>query len=246
MTETPAYQCGAPPSLVRDLVDANRILARHQIVDAFGHVSARHPDDPNTYLISRSLAPNLVAPTDIMALDLESEPRVDSGMRSYLERFIHGEIYRARPDVMAVVHCHAQPLIPFGATRNALRPIFHMCGFLGQGCAQYDIRDRSGWTDMLVRDGDRARDLARSLGDKPIVLMRGHGATVVGNTVVQAVHRTYYATVNAHLQAEALKLGTPIYLEEEEARLAAEANDTSAERAWQLWLDELKEVRQQC
>jgi len=239
MSDKPAYQCGAPASLIQELVDANHILARHRIVDAFGHVSARHPDDPQTYLLSRSIAPNLVAPADIMAFDLDSEVRVVTDMRSYSERFIHGEIYKARPDVMSIVHCHAPPLIPFGATRNALRPIFHMCGFLGFGCAHYDIRDKSGWTDMLVRDAGRACDLAQSLGDKPIVLMRGHGATVVGITVIQAVHRTYYATVNAQLQAEALRLGTPIYLEDEEARLSAAANDFSAERAWALWKDEL-------
>lgn len=239
MSNTPAYQCGAPASLIQDLVDANHILARHRIVDAFGHVSARHPADPQTYLISRSIAPNLVTPEDIMAFDLDSEAKVATDMRSYSERFIHGEIYKARPDVMSIVHCHAPPLIPFGATRNALRPIFHMCGFLGFGCAHYDIRDKSGWTDMLVSDADRARDLAQSLGDKPIVLMRSHGATVVGDNVVQAVHRTYYATVNAQLQVEALRLGAPIYLEEEEARLSAAANDVSAERAWSLWKNEV-------
>lgn len=241
MNDSPIYQCGAPASLIQVLVDANRILARHRIVDAFGHVSARHPDHPRTYLISRSVAPNLVSPADIMAFDLDSDAKVVTDMRSYSERFIHGEIYKARPDVMAIVHCHAQPLIPFGATRNALKPIFHMCGFLGQGCAHYDIRDKSGWTDMLVRDAGRARNLAVSLGSKPIVLMRGHGATVVGTNVIQAVHRTYYATVNAQLQAEALRLGTPIYLEEEEARLAAAANDFSAERAWALWKDEVNQ-----
>ncbi len=242
MTDTPAYQCGAPASLIQQLVDANRILARYRIVDAFGHVSARHPEDAQTYLISRSIAPNLVSTADIMAFDLDSEAKVETEMRSYSERFIHGEIYKARPDVMSIVHCHAQPLIPFGATRNALKPIFHMCGFLGFGCAHYDIRDKSGWTDMLVRDPGRARDLAASLGDKPIVLMRGHGATVVGVTVIQAVHRTYYATVNAQLQSESLRLGTPIYLEDEEARLAAAANDGSAERAWNLWKDEVGDL----
>ena len=239
MNDRLAYQCGVPESLIQEIVDANRILARHRIVDAFGHVSARHPDDPQTYLISRSVAPNLVTPTDIMAFDLDSQAKPGTDMRSYSERFIHGAIYQARPDVMAIVHCHAPPLIPFGATRNALRPIFHMCGFLGFGCAHYDIRDKSGWTDMLVRDADRAQALAETLGDKPIVLMRGHGATVVGSSVIQAVHRTYYATVNAQLQAEAIRLGEPIYLEDEEARLSAAANDFSAERAWALWKNEV-------
>ena len=244
MSVSPAYQCDAPTALIQEIVDANRILARHRIVDAFGHVSARHPEDPETYLISRSIAPNLVTPADIMAFDLDSEARRGTDMRSYSERFIHGAIYRKRPDVMAIVHCHAPPLIPFGATRNSLRPIFHMCGFLGFGCAHYDIRDRSGSTDMLVRDAVRAQELAEALGDKPIVLMRGHGATVVGSGVIQAVHRTYYATVNARLQAEAVQLGEPIYLEDEEARLCAAANDFSAERAWALWKNEVDEAQQ--
>ena len=240
MTDGPAYQCGAPAALLQEIVDANRILARHRIVDAFGHVSARHPADAGLYLISRSVAPNLVVPADIMAFDLDSQARSGTDMRSYSERFIHGAIYAARPDVQAIVHCHAEPLIPFGATRSRLRPIFHMCGFLGFGCAQYDIRERSGWTDMLVRDAGRAQDLAQALGGKPIVLMRGHGATVVGSSVIQAVHRTYYATVNARLQAEAVRLGEPIFLEDEEARLCAAANDASAERAWSLWKNELE------
>eukprot|EP01037_Dinobryon_pediforme_P002176 gene2176-2214_t len=241
MTSALPYQLNAPQALIQEIVDANHILAHHKIVDAFGHVSARHPDDPNTYLIARHLAPNLVTPADILAFDLDSEPSVATDMRSYSERFIHGEIYRVRPDVMAIVHCHAPPLIPFGATRNnRLRPIFHMCGFLGYGCASYDIRDKSGWTDMLVRDATRAKALADSLGDKPIVLMRGHGATVVGGSVVQAVHRTYYATVNAQLQAEAMRLGEPIYMEDEEAKLAAAANDGSALRAWGLWKNEIE------
>lgn len=239
MAAQPDYQCGADAALVEQIVDGNRILAKNKIVDAFGHLSARHPADPNLYLIARHLAPDLVEPKDIVAFKLDNEPAIETGFRYYSERFIHGAIYRARPDVQAIVHCHAPALIPFGATRYSLRPIFHMCGFLGYGCAHYDIKDASGATDMLVRDAVRAAALAKALGDKPIVLMRGHGATVVGKSIVQAVHRTYYATVNAQLQMDALRLGEPIYLDDEEAKLSAAANDHSADRAWALWKNEL-------
>ena len=133
------------------------------------------------------------------------------------------------------MHCHAAGLIPFGATRSTLRPIYHMSGFLGCGCAQFDVRDSSGMTDMLIRDPSRARALAVALGDKPIVLMRGHGATIIGTTIRQVVYRSVYANTNAALQLEALRLGEPIYLDPEEARLAAEGNDKSLDRAWNLW-----------
>ena len=235
----PDYQCGADPALIQQIVDGNRILAKNKIVDAFGHLSARHPSDPNLYLVARHLAPDLVKPEDIVAFKLDSEPVVATDFRFYSERFIHGAIYRARPDVHAIVHCHAPSLIPFGVTRYSLRPIFHMCGFLGYGCAHYDIKEASGATDMLVRDAVRAAALAKELGDKPMVLMRGHGATVVGKSIIQAVHRTYYATVNAQLQMDALRLGEPVYLDDDEAKLSAAANDHSSDRAWALWKNEL-------
>jgi ribulose-5-phosphate 4-epimerase/fuculose-1-phosphate aldolase len=235
MTTGHDFHCGADAAIIQDLVTGNRILFDQKVVDAFGHLSVRHPANPNTYLMSRHLAPGLVTAQDILTFDLESNPIHDMGVRHYSERFIHGEIYKARPDVIAVVHCHAPPLIPFAATRTTLRPIYHMSGFLGCGCAQYDIREAIGVTDMLVRDPIRARALAVALGDKPIVLMRGHGATVIGISIRQVVYRAVYAAMNAQLQLEAIRLGEPLYLDPEEAQLAAEGNDKSLDRAWNLW-----------
>jgi ribulose-5-phosphate 4-epimerase/fuculose-1-phosphate aldolase len=236
MSDAGDYLFGAPADIVADLVTGNHILYDQKIVDAFGHLSVRHPSDPGRYLMSRHLAPGLVDEQTLLTFDLDSVPVRDMGVRYYSERFIHGEIYKARPDVMAVVHCHAPPLIPFGSTRTALRPIYHMSGFLGCGCAQWDIRESSGMTDMLVRDPGRAKSLASALGDKPIVLMRGHGATIVGQSIRQVVYRSVYAAMNAALQLEAIRLGEPFYLETEEAELAAAGNDKSLDRAWNLWV----------
>ncbi len=232
---TPDYHLDAPADLIADLVTGNHILFNEKIVDAFGHLSVRHPANPNHYLMSRHLAPGLVTPADVLTFDLDSNPIHDMGVRYYSERFIHGEIYKVRPDIIAVVHCHAPPLIPFAATKTTLRPIYHMSGFLGCGCAQFNIRDTAGATDMLIRDPVRAVALAKALGDKPIVLMRGHGATVTGNGIRQVVYRSVYATMNAHLQLEAIRLGEPFFLDEEEAALASASNDKSLDRAWNLW-----------
>ena len=226
---------GADPTVIADLVTGNHILFDQNIVDAFGHLSVRHDQNPNQYLMSRHLAPGLVTEADLLAFDLDSNPVIDLGVRYYSERFIHGEIYKARPDVVAIVHCHAPALIPFAATRQALRPIYHMSGFLGCGCAQFDIRDSAGQTDMLVRDPSRARALALALGTKPMALMRGHGATIVGSSIRQVVYRSVYATMNARLQLDAVRLGEPIFLDAEEAALASASNDKSLDRAWNLW-----------
>jgi HCOMODA/2-hydroxy-3-carboxy-muconic semialdehyde decarboxylase len=193
-----------PPAaqLVEDLVAANRILADQGVLDGYGHVSARHDRDPAHFLMSRSLAPELVTAADIMEYGPDSEPVDPRGRASYLERFIHGEIYRVRPDVQAVVHSHSPSVIPFGATRQPLRPIFHMSGFLGDGAALFDIREAAGDTDMLISNGALGAALAKALGEKSAVLMRGHGSTVVGNSIEQAVYRAIYAEVNARLQIE--------------------------------------------
>ncbi len=159
-------------------------------------------------------------------------------MRLYGERFIHGEIYRARPEVMSVVHCHAPQLIPFGATRTSLKPLYHMSGFLAEGVPIFEIRETAGMTDMLIRTSELGRALAASLGDKPMVLMRGHGATMVGRSIAQAVYRSIYAALNAGLQMEAMRLGEPIFLEREEARKAEATNDAALDRAWALWKQE--------
>ena len=220
--------------LIEDLVAANRILATLEIVDGYGHVSIRHDKNPNRYLIARSIAPELVGAKDILELDLDSRPVGNGDPKMYLERFIHGEIYKARPEIKAVVHNHAAAVIPFGASTVALRPLYHMAGFIGRGVPTFDIRDVAGDTDILVRTPELGAALARTLGDKPCALMRGHGAVVVGDSLAQAVGRSYYLQMNAKLQAQAIALGGEItYLN------AEEAHKTEAfggyERAWDLW-----------
>ena len=225
----------AARELIEEVVTGNRILFQQGVVDAFGHLSVRHDKDPTKYIMSRHLAPGLVTAEDLVTFDLDSNPIGDTSERYYSERFIHGEIYKARPEVVAVVHCHAPELIPFGVTKAPLKPIYHMSGFLGAGVARFEIRDAGGMTDMLVRTPALGHALALSLGDKPIVLMRGHGATMVGATVKQVVYRAIYAARNAGLQMEALRLGEITYLESEEAAKAAATNDKAMERAWGLW-----------
>jgi len=224
----------ADSALIEDLVAANRILATLEIVDGYGHVSVRHDKDPKRYLIARSLAPESVTANDILELDLDSKPVNGGDAKMYLERFIHGEIYKARPEVNAVVHNHAAAVIPFGASNVPLRPIYHMAGFVGRGVPIFDIRKVAGDTDMLVKTPALGVALARTLGDKPAALMRGHGAVVVGDSLPQVVGRSYYLQMDAKLQAQAMALGGDItYLD------AAEAAKTEAfggyERAWDLW-----------
>ena len=231
------------PAILDDLVDANHILYQQSVVDGFGHVSARHPENPNHFLIARSMAPALVTAADIVELDLNGNATQPNTPGSYLERFIHSEIYRARPDVVAVVHSHSPGIIPFGVVPGSnLKPVSHMGGYLGDGVPVYEIRDAGGpATDMLVKTPELGRALAKSLGQYSIVLMRGHGATMVGTASIrQAVYRAVYAEKNARLQMEALRLGTPIYLTPEEAKGAALANDQNLDRAWQLWRREVR------
>jgi ribulose-5-phosphate 4-epimerase/fuculose-1-phosphate aldolase len=228
----------APEStLIEKVVIANRILYDQGVVDGLGHVSVRHDSEPGVFLLSCNRAPGLVQRGDILCYDLDGNTVTPTTERSYLERFIHGEIYRARPDVVAVVHSHSPSVIPFGVTGNRLRPIFHMAGFLGSGSTIYDIRDGAGDTDMLVRNSELGKALAQSLGNCSCVLMRGHGSTVVGNSIEQAVYRAIYAEVNAKLQAQAqaLGMGQVTYLTPKEADLAAAANDTQIARSWDLW-----------
>ena len=224
--------------LLADLVAANRILADYCVLDGYGHVSVRHNRDPNRYLLSRSLAPALVTANDIMEYDLDSTP-VDAQDRTlYLERFIHGEIYKVRPDVQAVVHNHSPSVIPFGVTTVPLRPLYHMAAFIGEGAPVFEIRDVGGMTDMLIRHPELGRALAETLGEKAAALMRGHGAVVVGASLAAVVARSIYLEMNAKLQAQALALDTKItYLDPEEARLA-DLGDYS--RAWNLWKRQVK------
>ena len=234
---SPASAGPVDPSLVDDLVAANRILADQGVVDGYGHVSVRHPADPQRYLMSRSIAPELVTAADVMEYDLDSTAVDPRGRTSYLERFIHGEIYRARPDVKAVVHNHSPSVIPFGVSTVPLRPLYHMSAFLVGGVPVFDIkRAAGGATDMLVRTPALGRALAPTLGERPVALMRGHGAVVVGDSLPRAVFRSVYTEMNARLQAQAMALGGPVtYLDDEEARRAEASVGGTTVRPWELW-----------
>lgn len=222
--------------MLEDLVAANRILADQGVLDGYGHVSARHNLDPNRYLLSRSLAPELVSADDIMEYDLDSNPVDVRGRSMYIERFIHGEIYKVRPDVKAIVHNHSPSVIPFGVSTLPLRPLYHMSAFLGDGVPVFNIRQAGGITDMLVRNPALGRALAHTLGGRAVALMRGHGAVVVGPSLVHAVFRSVYTEMNAKLQAQAMSLGGKVtYLDPEEARKAEATIAGTLERPWELW-----------
>ena len=227
--------------LIDDLVSANHILYQEGVVDGFGHVSVRDERDPERFLLSRSIAPATVTARDVMEFGMDGEPINARGRKPYLERTIHSEIYRARPDVMAVVHSHSPALIPFGITGTPLRPVFHMSGFLGQATPIFEIREAGGpATDMLIRDRKLGAALARALGTAPFALMRGHGSVAVGATLKQVVFRAIYAEVNARLQSEALRLGPITFLNDAEAANAARTNDSVVDRPWGLWTARVK------
>ena len=226
----------ADPGLIEDVVTANHILYDQGVVDGFGHVSARHDKDPTRYLLSRSMAPALVAADDIMEFDLDSNPVDAHGRTPYLERFIHGEIYKVRPDVMAIVHSHSPAVLPFADTGVKLMPMNHIAGFLGSGPPVFEIRDVAGLgSDMLVRNNGIGAALAKTLGRDSIALMRGHGSVAAAQSVKHVVFRAIYTEVNARTEAEALKIGKPIFLNEQEAAAAMKTNDALVERPWALW-----------
>jgi HCOMODA/2-hydroxy-3-carboxy-muconic semialdehyde decarboxylase len=225
----------ADPALIDDLVAANRILFHQGVVDGFGHVSVRHDRDPSRFLLSRNMAPALVTADDIMEFTLDGEAVDPRGRGVYLERFIHGEIYRARADVKSVVHSHSPAVIPFGVSATALRPVYHMSAFLGDAVPIFEIRNAGGpATDMLIRNAQLGAALAASLGTRPVALMRGHGSVAVGSAIRQAVFRAVYTEVNARLEAEALRLGAVTFLNEQEAANAAATIDGQIGRAWDL------------
>jgi ribulose-5-phosphate 4-epimerase/fuculose-1-phosphate aldolase len=226
----------ASRALVDEVVAASRILAQHQVLDAYGHVSARSDRRPAHFVMSRSLAPALVTPADLMELDADSEMLPGDKRKGFLERYIHGEIYRARPEVMAVVHSHSPSVIPFGVTRTKLRPIYHMGSFLWSGAPVFDIRKERQDNDLLIRDRPLGKALAATLSSHTCVLMRGHGMTVIGDSVPEAVFRAIYTEMNARLQLQASQLEGPIeFLSDEEGRRSAAANRGTLERPWELW-----------
>ena len=226
----------ASKSLIDDLVAASRILAGHGVLDAYGHVSARSDKRPDHFIMSRSRAPALVTAADLVEWNADSEAAAGDKRKGFIERYIHGEIYRARPEVMAVVHSHSPSVIPFGVTKTKLRPVYHMGSFLWSGAPVWDIRKVREDNDLLVRDRPLGAALAGALGKCNCVLMRGHGMTVIGATIPEVTFRSIYTEMNARLQIQATQLEGPIeFLSDEEGRRSTAANAGTIERPWEVW-----------
>lgn len=225
--------------LLADLVVASRILAQEGICDAFGHVSVRHPGDPERFFLARAVAPELVTRDDIIEFDLDGNA-VSDRRKPFLERFIHGTLMAARPDVNSVVHSHSRGVIPFGVTATPIRPLLHSCGVLGHDVPVWDAGDAFGDTNLLIASNDMGRDLAARLGGGRAALMRGHGSTVVGRSIREAVYTAVYLEVNAQLQAAAMSMGKVKYLTDGEisliqSRLGDAKPGEGYDRAWQYW-----------
>jgi len=222
-------------SVIRKLVAANRILATEGVVDAFGHISVRHPGHPNRYLMSCSRSPELVQVADIMAFEMDGTPVDPRGRTPYLERFIHGAVLQARPDVHSVVHSHSYEIIPFGVSKTPLRPIFHSAGRIGLQVPVWDIRDKFGDTKMLVENMEHGRDLVACLGNNTVALMRGHGCVVTAASIEDVVLTSIYLRVNARLQMDAMRMGEVTYLSPGEVALNSQLNKPKVgnARAWE-------------
>ena len=224
--------------VLTDLVTANRVLAREGVVDAFGHISVRHPGDADRYLMARSRSPELVNFDDIMEFSLDGKVLGDDDRKPYAERHIHGAIFEARPEVNSVVHNHSHAVIPFTVTAAPLRPLMHVTGVIGDHVPVWDIADHFGATSLLVTNMEQGRDLARTMGGARVVLMRGHGCAVSGATIREAVLVAIYTQVNAALQLQASSLGDVKYLSPEEIALTPETlvGPLSMERAWEYFV----------
>jgi ribulose-5-phosphate 4-epimerase/fuculose-1-phosphate aldolase len=223
-------------NLIEDLAAAYRILADHGVIDAYGHVSVRSDSDPGRYFLARAIAPETVKPEDIMEYDLDSNPVEARGRVSVRERFIHGEIFKARPDVRAVVHNHSPSVVPFSVTDVPMRPIFHMAAFVGEGIPNFEIRDAQKGTDLLVKTPYLGQALAKTLGRCPAALMRGHGSVTVGETLPRAVGRSVYLEMSARMQLQAMQLaggGQITYFDEAEVKASVPAQEYN--RAWPAW-----------
>jgi len=222
---------------IRDLVTANRILAHEGVVDAYGHVSIRHPSDPGRYLLSRSRSPQLVGPGDILEYRLDGEPIGGAGDAPYVERHIHGAIYEARPEIQAVVHSHADDVLPFSVTAAPLRPVIHTASAMGSRVPVWDIHDRFGDTNLLVTNMEQGRDMALRLGAERMVLMRGHGFSAAARTLIELVKMAVYIPRNARILTEALRLGEVKYLTQGEIdiRSSVDPNVSHNRRAWEYW-----------
>jgi HCOMODA/2-hydroxy-3-carboxy-muconic semialdehyde decarboxylase len=224
-------------ALIQDLVIANRILAREEVVDAYGHVSVRHPENPNRFLIARSLAPELVGPGDIVELDLDAQPVRNEGRSLYLERFIHAAIFAARPDVIAVVHAHAEDTLPFGIAQGTkLRPVIHSGSFIGTEVPVWDIADKFGDTNLLVTNMAQASDLANCLGGNSVALMRGHGFATVARSLIEVVRLSVYLPRNARALMRARQLGGEIkYLSQGEIAVRNRGYSPYSVETWRTW-----------
>ena len=235
-TSAPRSAGSADSAAIDDLVSANRILADQGVLDGYGHVSIRHPAAADRYLLSRSRSPAIISAEDIMEFDLDSNPVDQQRRLMYIERYIHGEIYKARPDVNAIVHSHSPTVIPFSVSTVKLEPICHMSAFLKHDVPNFEIRDCDGMTDLLVRNAKHGQGLASALGANNVALMRGHGNVCVGPDVMTAVYRAVYTEVNARLQAQAIALGGEIkFLAPEECDLITGRRDTNYQRPWAMW-----------
>src|SRR6516162_9614369 len=235
-----SYDVSSYDDVVRDLVIANRILAKEEVVDAYGHVSIRHPDNPNRFLIARSVAPDLVGIEDIVELGLDGQPVRDEKRTLYLERFIHAAIFAARPDIMAVVHAHAEDTLPFGiADATKLRPVIHSGSFIGAEVPVWDIADNFGETNLLVTNIEQGRDLANCLGGNNVALMRGHGFAAAGRSLIEVVRMSVYLPRNARALLRAKQLGGRIkYLSQGEIdarNRGYSPYSTETWRAWEYW-----------
>jgi HCOMODA/2-hydroxy-3-carboxy-muconic semialdehyde decarboxylase len=221
---------------LEELVTANRILAREGVVDGFGHVSIRHPGRPDRFVMSRARAPECIEAEDLLEYTIDGEPINPGDRKSYSERFIHGGIYEVRPDVRAIVHHHSPSVIPFGVTGTRLRPLMHMCASMGYDIPTWDSQTTFGDTNLLVSNLAMARDLAVGLGNRPVALMRGHGAVVAGGSLREVVFNSIYLELNADLQMKSHALGEITFLSEGEVRacLSTRASYTF-ERAWERW-----------
>jgi ribulose-5-phosphate 4-epimerase/fuculose-1-phosphate aldolase len=231
-------------TVIEELVLGNHILYDQNVFDCYGHLSARHPADPEKFLLSWAIAPGIVAADDILTYDLAGKPLNDRGKEQFSERFIHSEIYAARPDVMGVVHSHSSAIIPFTIVDEPLRPVWHVSSFLSGGVPTFDPQPAMGDTDLLVRTSELGKALVQTLGDGIAVLMRGHGSAVVGRNVREAVYRAVYTETNARIQSEAARFGKPIkFLSTGEAALMDKWLNPDVRRPWELWCDEAKAKR---
>jgi ribulose-5-phosphate 4-epimerase/fuculose-1-phosphate aldolase len=220
-----------------ELVTANRILANERVLDSFGHASIRHPSDPGRFLLSRARAPQIIDVPDIMEFTLEGKSVGPEPGKPYAERFIHGSIYEARPDVMAVVHNHSPNVVPFTVTKQRMRPLMHMCAPIGGDIPNWDIRTKFGdRTNLLVTNVDMGRDLAKCLGDRAVALMRGHGSVVVGRSLRDVVFTSIYMELNADMQLKAMAMGEVTYLSDGEIEaISGGRSGFTLERGWENW-----------